>query len=227
MMVALLPLVLGAGLGGCIRGGSGDGGSDGDTPNMPVVDGGSSPMNTLDSVPNIDLTQGQPLEGNLALDDARMDLVDPTELPASSHACRAPLVVTVTRVVDGDTVWVSSDTEFFSKKVRLVGVDAPEVKHGDEGYDECYGDRAFEFTKQLEGHKAWLSFDQECKDKYDRYLAYLSVGPGEQDFWQRQLLRRGLANWLVVGANRAMASVLEQDEKIAEGGRRGLWADCN
>lgn len=70
--------------------------------------------------------------------------------------------VTVSRVVDGDTVELSD-----GRKIRLVGVNTPEStnKH------EKYGEEASDYTKsKLEGQKVWIQKDVSDTDRYDRYL---------------------------------------------------------
>src|SRR5215204_988271 len=77
--------------------------------------------------------------------------------------------VSVTRVVDGDTIEVSPQIEGTSD-VRLIGVDTPEVFGGVE---PC-GPEASDFTtEQLEGQDVTLEFNADRVDPYDRALAYL------------------------------------------------------
>src|SRR5690606_6453682 len=65
---------------------------------------------------------------------------------------------TVTRVVDGDTIDVEyvAGAELPATRVRLIGVDTPEV----HGQTEVYGAEASAFTKeQLTGKTVWLERD--------------------------------------------------------------------
>ena len=41
----------------------------------------------------------------------------------------------------------------------------------------------------IEDKRVWLTFDAECKDGYDRTLAYVHRGLETNDFAQRLLLR--------------------------------------
>lgn len=168
---------------------------------------------------------GQPFDQPIVLDDARADSVDPSRLPEGPSPCRAPMEVTVTRAIDGDTLWVAAKTETFSGKIRMLTVDAPEIAHQGSAA-QCFGDDAWEFTKQLTGRRVWLSFDQTCEDHFGRLLAYVTFGPGDNDVWQRQLLRRGFARLLVVGDNRSRAAEYASDEAIAAGNNAGLWGAC-
>ena len=88
-------------------------------------------------------------------------------------------------VIDGDTFDLSdcdadlgSEADF--ERVRLLGIQAPEISHGEEA-SECYGDEA---TEQLEriliGRSLRLEFDEECLGYYGRTLAWVYV-QGEED----------------------------------------------
>jgi endonuclease YncB( thermonuclease family) len=83
--------------------------------------------------------------------------------------------VTVSRVVDGDTVEISPAVNGV-EDVRLIGVDTPEtVDPGEEV--EPYGRKASSFaTGELSGRKVELEFDEERIDQYGRLLAYLYTG---------------------------------------------------
>jgi len=80
----------------------------------------------------------------------------------------APGQFFVNRVVDGDTLVLADGT-----RVRLLGVDAPELGKGKEAA-EPWADEAAQFTRsRLE--RAWvrLEFDRERRDRYGRTLAYV------------------------------------------------------
>ena len=136
------------------------------------------------------------------------DRMDPSELPTAGSPCRAPLLVEVTDVIDGDTVWVYSDAG--SEKVRLIGIDAPEMSDG----GECFGQEATDEVRSiLQGHRAWLTFDAECEDHYGRSLAYVHVAPTEDGFLQRWLLRGGWVDTLEVAPNLSFADTFEADRQ--------------
>jgi micrococcal nuclease len=162
----------------------------------------------------------------LDFDDAQLGDVDPSTLPSSIHPCHAPSLVRVDYVVDGDTLDVTDvlggDT---SGRVRVIGVDTPEVAHGATPAD-CYGDEAAAFTLQLKGHVVWLTFDAECRDVYDRLLAYVLIGIGKNDSLERQLLRRGFARAYPYGDNRTFEQLFDSDEQAARDVDGGLWGAC-
>jgi micrococcal nuclease len=99
-------------------------------------------------------------------------------------------VVTVSRVVDGDTVEITLAVDGFTE-VRLIGVDTPETSHPTYG-EQPYGQQAKEFAvSRLEGGRAALEFDVEKVDQYDRLLAYLWLSDGRM--FNEVLLKEGYA----------------------------------
>lgn len=143
---------------------------------------------------------------------------DPTE--ANSPA--GPGVsVTVTRVVDGDTVEVSLGGE--TEDVRYIGVDTPESVAPGEPV-ECFGKRASRFNRGLvEGRTVRLTFDDERRDRYGRLLAYVHLGPL---FVNARLVRRGYARTLAIPPNTGRARLFARLQQQAGDAGRGLWAAC-
>lgn len=76
-------------------------------------------------------------------------------------------------VVDGDTIKVEVNGE--EKKVRLIGIDAPESVHPDETRNSEVGKLASDFTKDiLEDYLiVYLQYDEERQDQYGRELCYV------------------------------------------------------
>ena len=98
----------------------------------------------------------------------------------------------MTRHTDGDTLWLSG-----IGKVRLIGVDTPEVY----GEIECYGPRASAFVERTVpiGSRVRYRLGVEERDRYGRALAYVWLGDGR--FLNRLLLARGLAQPLTIEPN--------------------------
>lgn len=163
--------------------------------------------------------------GDGGSDDCALRSLDPASLPSVSAPCRPAELVFVTRVVDGDTIEVRSSK--WDEKIRMIGVDTPEVESSSTE-EECYGPEASQFTKDAlpAGTCLWLTFDRDCLDPYDRTLAYLHLGTGEQDFYQRRLLRSGYASVLIYEPNDAFEATFEQDEAAARDSELGLWGAC-
>ncbi len=168
---------------------------------------------------------GNGFEGPLLLDDARVAGIDGTALRAGASMCRAPIRGRVYRVIDGDTFGFTAADGSLDATVRMIGVDTPEIAHPPEP-EECYGDEARAFTNQLFDRQVWLTFDNDCYDDFDRLLAYVHIGAGSGDFFQRQLLRRGFARVLTIGSDRTYAGLFEEDESAAMRADAGLWSAC-
>jgi endonuclease YncB( thermonuclease family) len=168
---------------------------------------------------------GNRFDGPLSLDDARVMRLDPSTLQSGVSPCRRPLLGRVTRVVDGDTFHLSGVSEIAEIQVRMIGIDTPEIAHGSMPAD-CYGNEAAAFTRQLEDRLVWLTFDTGCEDIYGRSLAYIWIGPGPGDLFQRQLLRRGFARTLAIAPNLTYSSIFEEDRAAAAAARVGLWGVC-
>ncbi|MGQ9788628.1 MAG: thermonuclease family protein [Candidatus Hadarchaeaceae archaeon] len=105
-------------------------------------------------------------------------------------------IAVVSHVIDGDTIEVES-----GEKVRLVGVDAPELRSSDPVVREL-AERAKEFVDNLcpPGSEIGLNVDDlEPRDRYGRILALVYIRDGGS--WinlNAELLRSGLAEILYI-----------------------------
>ncbi len=127
-------------------------------------------------------------------------------------------VVTVSRVVDGDTIEVSPAVNGV-QDVRLIGMDTPETYGG----AEPLGDQASAFTKgALTGRRVALEFDEERIDPYGRALAY--VWTSGNAMLNSQLLRRGLAQVATFPPNTEYVSQFESIQRQARAENRGIWS---
>jgi micrococcal nuclease len=97
--------------------------------------------------------------------------------------------VVVTQVLDGDTIRVGHT------RVRLIGIDAPEIAHRNKP-GEYYGPEAAAFARRLlAGKRVRLAFNMGDEvDAYGRVLAYVFLEDGT--FVNRELVRRGYARVL-------------------------------
>lgn len=143
---------------------------------------------------------------------------DRGERPGEGEAPEASLVP-VTRVVDGDTIWVGGE-----ERVRLLGIDTPEVDwYGGEA--ECFGDEAGRFLRRmLASRRVRLELDREPTDRYGRTLAYVYLDDGRMV--NLLLVRRGLAEVLIYPPNHRYEERLRSAEAEARGAGRGLWGAC-
>lgn len=175
-------------------------------------------VDTGDTTPD---DTGNEAEGN---DDAEVRAL--TDLPEGEYPVAEPILVRIAYISDGDTVYVHPDDGSEGFKVRLIGIDTPEVEHEDSPAD-CYGDEAMLFTTtEVKDKLAWLTFDAEYKDFYDRVLAYVIRGSGETGFFNRVLARQGYAEQLTVEPNSTFANDFASDVAAARADNLGLWSAC-
>ena len=127
---------------------------------------------------------------------------------------------TVDYVHDGDTLFINLDGE--RVKVRLIGIDTPEV--GDN--QECHGDEATELlTKMLpEGTTVSVVADIEKLDQYGRSLFYLWADDGT--FVNLQLLESGAGEFVVYEPNVAYSDEFSAAERRAMDAGLGMWGAC-
>ena len=121
----------------------------------------------------------------------------------------------VQAVIDGDTIRVSA-----IGRVRLLGIDAPEVSHGlDSGAP--FGQEAKARLTSILLHR-WIRLEQDGRalDVYRRHLAYVLTEDGV--FVNELLVREGLAR---VSAREALTRLpaLQRAQGEAQRFRRGMW----
>lgn len=173
-----------------------------------------------------DAQSGHSFDSVIDFDDARVRDIDPSTLPAAPGACAAPVLVRVTEALDGDTLHVVPVKPASSFRLRMIGVNSPEISHMQGEVDQCYSREAQTFTHQLLGHLVWVTFDQGCEDQFERKLGYVYLGTRPEDFWQRQMLKRGYASAFTVAPNDAYERDFLADQGEAENAGRGLWSAC-
>lgn len=133
-------------------------------------------------------------------------------------------------VVDGDTIDVMIDgTE---ERVRLTGIDTPEVAHGASGsrpatIGECFGDEATGFTESLlpVGTPVRLVRDIVGRDDYGRVLAYV-YRADDGIFVNYEIVRQGYAQPLTIPPNVTFADLMVDAARAAEADDVGLWSAC-
>jgi endonuclease YncB( thermonuclease family) len=121
----------------------------------------------------------------------------------------------VTKHTDGDTLWLSG-----IGKVRLIGVDTPEVY----GSAECLGHEASAFVERTLplGSAVRYRLGVDERDRYGRALAYVWLRDGR--FLNRMLVARGYAQPLTVPPNVDYEDVFVRAARRAREANRGLWA---
>ena len=120
----------------------------------------------------------------------------------------------VTRHTDGDTLSLSG-----IGKVRLIGVDTPEVF----GQQECYGREASAFTERTApvGAQVRYQLGVEERDRFGRALAYVWLRDGR--FLNRLILAGGYAQTLTIPPNVEYEDVFLRAARAAREAGRGLW----
>ncbi len=161
-------------------------------------------------------------------DDAGDDDTDPwyhdsTGLEEGSDPCQEPVLVEFDYPIDGDTAWVNMP-QGGREKVRFIGVDTPELGY-DGDPDECYGPESAAYTEsRLAADRFWLTFDADCRDDYDRLLAYVHIRSG---FFQIMQLEGGYATILAVEPNTTYAATFTDAQSTAQSMNAGLWGVCD
>lgn len=126
--------------------------------------------------------------------------------------------VTVTKIVDGDTIVVERDSQ--ETRVRLLNIDAPEQ-------GECLHDEASARLSELipPGTRVTLEYDKERQDRYGRDLA----GVFTDVFINEQLLIDGYARAVTYQPNTKFTQRAEAAEAVAKAagaGMHGVGVEC-
>ena len=131
----------------------------------------------------------------------------------------------VTKITDGDTLRIQMN-EGAEEKVRLIGIDTPEV-HGQGGLRECFGKEASaELARLLPlGSKVRLVIDAEPRDRYGRLLAYV-YRVSDDLHVNLEMARGGFAAPLTIPPNVAFADEFVAAAAEARDADRGLWSAC-
>lgn len=138
--------------------------------------------------------------------------------------------VRVTAVIDGDTLRVEDLDGRPLGRVRLLGIDAPEVAHP-PAPAECYADQATDMLEDLApvGSTINLVSDsgQPNRDRYDRLLRYADhpTDGGDVDV-VHELLASGAARRYEAARPLARERSYSEATHDAQAARNGLWGDC-
>jgi endonuclease YncB( thermonuclease family) len=127
----------------------------------------------------------------------------------------------IARVVDGDTVYLTSGA-----KIRLVQIDTPEVYFG----AECYGEAASAATKRLlpPGTAVRLAPEPatDLVDAYGRLLRYVFRASDDLNVNVALVARGDAAPYFYDGRRGRYATDLERGALRARARRLGLWGAC-
>jgi endonuclease YncB( thermonuclease family) len=141
--------------------------------------------------------------------------------PAAFAKAPAAHVYRIARVVDGDTVYLTSGA-----KIRLVQIDTPEVYFG----AECWGHQASAETSRLlpVGTSVRLAREPatDSVDRYGRLLRYVFRARDGLNV-NLFLVRHGdAAPYFYAGREGRYGGVLKHTALRARARHRGLWGAC-
>ncbi|WP_245957983.1 thermonuclease family protein [Marinomonas piezotolerans] len=124
-------------------------------------------------------------------------------------------VAQVSKVIDGDTIHLTD-----GRKVRLIGVDTPELDHRDGNHDD-FAVEARMMLKKLAGQVVYWQVGLEPEDRYGRKLYYLFTK--DRVSISSELLSAGLGYRVAIPPNLNYQSCFDQAELEARHAMRGLW----
>ena len=124
---------------------------------------------------------------------------------------------TVARVIDGDTIVLSS-----GERIRYLEVSTPEIRNP----KECYGDEATRKNSELVlGKTIYIQPPTKgAKESWGRTLAYVFTA---DSFVFLELVKNGYAIVELYASPNEFYDLLKQAENDARLNNRGLWGKCN
>lgn len=135
-----------------------------------------------------------------------------------SAAAIAADTAAVRKAIDGDTLRLAG-----GERVRLIGVDAPEIEH-DNRRAERFGRESAAFVKrEIEGRAVRLEYETERFDKYGRTLAYVYREP-DGLFLNAEIIRQGYG-FAYTRFPFARLDEFRAYEREAREKGSGLWGD--
>jgi micrococcal nuclease len=140
----------------------------------------------------------------------------PGEIRAAERGKNADTVA-VHSVNDGDTISAAVSGHF--EKIRLIGIDAPEIGQ------EPWGEIAKRRLKEMIVSSSWkvtIEYDIDKRDKYGRLLAYLRTKDGRMV--NREMLREGYAVIFTLPPNMKYAAEFIAAERYARKRKIGIWS---
>lgn len=137
------------------------------------------------------------------------------------------VVAKLVSVTDGDTI--RAKIEGLEYRVRLIGIDTPELHLDNSSEPEAYAEEAKAFLEAiLKKRSIWLEYDVERQDKYERELCYLwAKGSKDKEriLVNAQLLRQGLAVLMTIPPNVKYVERFTAAQKAARKDKLNLWSD--
>lgn len=176
--------------------------------------------------------------GVFSLGEGLFERASETPLQTKGRTAIAPLPEASRRqpcevlfVYDGDTFACDLNHNHQVDKpveqIRMIGVDTPEMHYSHKnktGQDAPFAKAASTYSQQaLSGRTVHLERDVRGEDKFGRTLAYVYLSATDNEPFNQQLLRQGLATPFFIPPNlRYEQSFLEASAQ-AESQKLGLW----
>lgn len=147
----------------------------------------------------------------------------PSPTPKAYKTATVSALLTVVKVVDGDTIHVVLDGK--KQAIRMIGMDTPEVVDPRKPV-QCFGKEASNRAKELLTEKmVKLENDptQGDKDKYGRLLRYIFLEDGTN--FNKKMIEEGYAHEYTYNLPYKYRDEFKQAERDARLAKRGLWGD--
>lgn len=125
-------------------------------------------------------------------------------------------------LVDGDTFWVLNKDKK-RVKIRLIGIDAPEVKNVFNKKKHPFGIHSKQFLESILTNNNYikLTFDVDSLDRYGRTLAYAYLNDGT--FLNEILVKNGYATIMTVSPNVKYENLFFEAQRYARENNLGIW----
>lgn len=122
------------------------------------------------------------------------------------------------KIYDGDTIGAVVKGSF--EKVRLIGIDAPEMAQRPWGKKAR---KSLEALLAASDSKILLEYDVEQRDKYGRILGYLWTQDGR--LINEELLKKGSVVLFTYPPNVKYVKRLQTAQKMARDNKSGIWGE--
>lgn len=152
------------------------------------------------------------------------------DLPHGPEPCREQTQAEVIEFIDADTADVElleGELAGTTERLRLLGIDTPEINHDDVLDSDFCAVRAWnEAIEEFQGETVWLTFDTACTGTFGRTLAYMFRGSDELWF-NKHMVEQGYARVSDMTFEFSFRAEFEEAEAEAMAAGRGLWGACD
>ena len=148
-------------------------------------------------------------------------------LASDQPATHSDLIATVTKVVDGDTIHVRIKSTGIKEKVRIIGLDTPELHHPRKPVQYFAKEAKVQAEKLLKDKTITLRLDQVNvakghRDRYGRLLAHVILPDGT--YFAERMIRDGFAHaYVKYPFDQQLMERYRRAEREAREAKRGLW----